>query len=71
MYTYISKAIEARQELVLSLVDGSTIAGIPSWGEDRSRVQIKSPDKVVWIPLDEIQHVTTLVSISMKKPTGQ
>lgn len=69
MFTYITKAIEANQEIILKLRDGSKIAGYPSWGEDRSRVRIKSPDKVVWIPLDEIEHATTILNIYEKEPT--
>ena len=68
MYTYIAKAIKAGQEIILTLEDGSKINGMPSWGEDRSRVKINSEDQVVWIPLNEIQHVTTLLSINMKNP---
>lgn len=66
MYAYLAKAIKANQEIVLSLVDGSKIAGLPSWGEDRSRVRINSPDKVVWVPLDEIDHVTDLITLRKK-----
>lgn len=69
MYTYIAKAIKAGQEIILSLTDNSKIAGMPSWGEDRSRVKINSQDQVVWIPLNEILHVTTLLCLSTKKPT--
>lgn len=61
MYTYIAKAIKADQEIILSLMDGSKISGVPSWGEDRSRVRIKSPSEVIWIPLDEIEHVTRVI----------
>lgn len=71
MYTYIAKAINAQHEIIVSLVDGSKIAGMPSWGEDQNRVRVKSADKIVWIPLDEIEHVTTLISINAKKPTDQ
>lgn len=69
MYTYIAKAISAQHEIIVSLVDGSKIAGMPSWGEDQSRVRITSTAKIVWIPLDEIEHVTTLISINRKKST--
>ena len=67
MYAYIAKAIKAEQEIILTLVDGSKLSGIPSWGEDRSRVRIKSPDKVVvWVPLNEIDHVTDLITLRKK-----
>jgi len=71
LYTYISKAISAQHEIIVSLVDGSKVAGMPSWGEDKSRVSIKLTDKIVWIPLDEIEHVTTLIDINKRKPTDQ
>lgn len=65
MYRNLNNAIKAEHEVILTLVDKSKITGVPSWGEDRTRVKIKSPENVVWIPLDEIQHVTTLLSFSM------
>ncbi|RUT48587.1 hypothetical protein EJP82_01200 [Paenibacillus anaericanus] len=71
MYTYIAKAIQAEQEIIISLVDGSKISGMPSWGEDRTRVKVASSDKAVWVPLDEIEHVTTLFSMNVNKPTDQ
>ncbi|MNZ87418.1 hypothetical protein D3C78_1062750 [compost metagenome] len=61
MFTYIAKAIKAEQEIILSLKNGSKISGAPSWGKDRTRVRIKSLDKVVWVPLDEIEHVTRII----------
>lgn len=66
MYTYISKAIKAKQEIILSLADGSKISGLPSWGVDRSRVKIKSPERIIWVPVDEIKHVTILQSIQKR-----
>lgn len=71
MYTYISKAIVSGHEIIVSLLDGSKVTGFPGWGEDRTRVKVVSPEKQVWIPLDEIEHVTTLISINAKKPTDQ
>ncbi|GIO84511.1 hypothetical protein J25TS5_14430 [Paenibacillus faecis] len=71
MYTYIAKAISAQHEVIVSLVGGSKITGFPSWGEDRTRVKVVSPEKKVWIPLDEIEHVTTLISIKEKEPADR
>lgn len=45
MLTYIAKAIKENKEVILTLKDNSKISGLPSWGEDHSRVKIKSPDK--------------------------
>lgn len=70
MYTYIAKAIKAKREIILSLVDGSKISGLPNWGEDRSRVRIKSMDKTIWVPLNEIKHVTQLLTIKTPSSTG-
>ncbi|MGG1878803.1 hypothetical protein ABDI30_14685 [Paenibacillus cisolokensis] len=68
MYTNITKAIKTaiktNDEIILTLKDQSKIAGIASWGEDKSRVKIKSADKVVWIPLNEILHVTTILGFN-------
>lgn len=61
MYAHITKAIMSGQEIILTLADGSTLSGIPSWGTDRTKVRIKSADMVVLVPLDEINHVTTLL----------
>lgn len=63
MNSDIAKAIKAKQEIILSLFDGSELSGVPSWGEDRIRVRIISPDRSIWVPLDEIEHVTTLLTI--------
>ncbi|MNP66937.1 hypothetical protein D3C76_1627060 [compost metagenome] len=63
-------AIEQGHELILSLVDSSIISGIPSWGEDRSRVRIKLPNNVIWVPLDEIEHVTTLLEYEQRPRTS-
>lgn len=64
MLTYIAKVIKENKEVILTLKDNSIISGLPSWGEDHSRVKIKSPDKVVWIPLNEIAHVTTILGFN-------
>jgi hypothetical protein len=70
LYTYIAKAIIAKREIILSLVDGSKISGLPNWGEDQSRVRIKSIDKTIWVPLNEIKHVTQLLTIKTPSSTG-
>ena len=64
MLTYIAKAIKENKEVILTLKDNSKISGLPSWGKDHSRVKIKSPNKVVWIPLNEITHVTTILGFN-------
>lgn len=64
MYRYIDSAVKSNCEIILTLKDQSKIAGLPSWGEDHSRVKIKLPDKVVWIPLNEITHVTTILGFN-------
>ncbi|MNW46830.1 hypothetical protein D3C74_241430 [compost metagenome] len=62
MLTYIAKAIRGNREIILTLKDNSKIVGLPSWGEDRSRIKIKSDERSIWIPLDEIMHVTTILN---------
>lgn len=69
MLTYIAKAIQGNREIILTLKDNSKIVGLPSWGEDRSRVKIKSDRRSIWIPLDEIMHVTTILKFSCQLPT--
>lgn len=63
MYKELKKAIKYEHEVILSLIDGSQITGIPRWGEDRSRVKIQSQEKSVWVPLYEIEHVTTIIPL--------
>lgn len=58
MYTYIDKAVQSCRPLSLLLDDGSQLIGLPSWPLDRSRIKIKAPDGVAWIPLADIKHVT-------------
>ncbi|WP_435925134.1 hypothetical protein [Paenibacillus sp. DYY-L-2] len=71
MYTYIAKAIEAGQEIVITLLDGSKISGLPSWGEDRTGVNITTSEKMDWIPFNEIGHVKTLLNRNAKKPADE
>lgn len=61
MYTYINKAIQACKPLYLLLDDGSEVRGIPSWGINRSwlKLSISELRATIWIPLDDIKHVTT------------
>lgn len=66
MYTYIAKAIEAGQEIVITLLDGSKISGLPSWREDRTGVNITTSEKMDWIPFNEIGHVKTLLNRNAK-----
>ncbi len=69
MYRSLVKAIKADQEVIFSLLDGSKISGFPSWGVDRSRVRIKLADTTVWVPLDEVEHVTIVHNLNAKKTT--
>lgn len=59
MHTYIDKAVTAQLILFILTIDGDKIAGIPSWGLSYSRVKIVAPCLTVWVPLNEIRHVST------------
>lgn len=63
MYKELERAIKHEHEVILSLTDGSKIAGIPRWGENMSNVRIKTVESVVWVPLNEIKHVTILLTL--------
>ncbi len=69
MLTYIAKAIKENKEVILTLKDNSKISGLPSWGEDRSRIKIKSDERSIWIPLNEIVHVTTIINFCTTSDT--
>ncbi|GIO42287.1 hypothetical protein [Paenibacillus apis] len=69
MYTYIAKAIKVNREIILTLKDNSKIAGLPSWGQDHSRIKIKSDERTIWIPLNEIVHVTTILNFCTTSDT--
>lgn len=67
MHAFITNAIKTNQEIIVSLKDGSKISGVPSWGESQ-RVKIKTQERVVWVPLIDIELVTTLHRLNAKKP---
>lgn len=59
MYTYIDKAVNEQHIVFILTKYGDKIAGIPSWGIVRNRVKITAPGLTVYVPLDEIRHVST------------
>ncbi|WP_433943448.1 hypothetical protein [Paenibacillus sp. SN-8-1] len=62
----LQAAIDRGETVTIVHMDESA-TGIPSWGEDRSRVKIKTGEGAVWVPLDEIKHVTRIIQLNAKK----
>ncbi|GGH17478.1 hypothetical protein GCM10008013_12840 [Paenibacillus segetis] len=48
-------------DVVLTIMDGEIILGRPNWGTDPKRVQIKTNEGIIWIPVSEIEHVTRII----------
>lgn len=57
----INNAISQENQIILTLVDGDTLAGFPIRVVDKRRVKINTIDRIVWIPLDEIENVTQVI----------
>ena len=58
----LKAAIELQHNVILTLDDGTTITGLPSWGTNRDTVKIKADEGLVWVPIEEIAHVTRIVN---------
>ena len=61
----ILMAIDKNQSIIIRLLDGETLQGIPESCTDR--VKMRSVYGAVWVPLDEIEHVSRLIPLERKK----
>lgn len=57
----LKMAVTLQHEVVLTLYNGDSITGLPKWGEDPKRVKLRTVEGAVWVPLEEIEHVTRII----------
>ncbi|MNL16078.1 hypothetical protein D3C87_1371010 [compost metagenome] len=57
----LSMAISLGHQVMLKLVSNEVVSGRPFWGLVTTRVKVKTTEGPIWIPLDEIKHVTRMM----------
>ncbi|MFC7680017.1 hypothetical protein [Paenibacillus sp. GCM10028914] len=65
MLKEIKTAIQKKQIVTIRLNNGDIMQGIPDACTDR--VTMRSVYGPVWVPLDEIKHVSRLIKFERKK----
>lgn len=68
----LKMAVTLEHEVVVVLESGDTLRGLPKWGADPKRVQLRTVEGAFWFLLDEIVHVTRIIpieSIERYKPS--
>lgn len=66
-FSKLKKADMQNQDVILTLVDGTTISGLPTLGADSKRIKVRTVEGVVWVPLYEIEHVTRVIQFKIIK----
>lgn len=62
-------AIREKQSVTVYLTNGEVLQGIPDSCTDL--LKMRSVYGPVWVPLDEVKHVSRLIRLNIKKePTG-
>lgn len=64
-------AIDKQQQVSVRTKDGTITVGLPKHSVDQERVKIYTQNEVVSIPLNEINHVMRIISLSKKKDTKE
>lgn len=65
----LKMAVTLEQEVVIILDSGETMRGLPKWGADPKKVQLRTVEGAFWFLLEEIVHVTASSrSIKSKSP---
>ncbi|MNO88322.1 hypothetical protein D3C76_797640 [compost metagenome] len=59
----LKMAVTLEHQIILTLYNGDTISGLPKWGEDPKRVKLRTVEGAVWVPLEEIEHVTRIIPL--------
>lgn len=57
----LKMAVTMEHEVVLTLESGNSIVGLPKWGSNPAKVQIRTIEGAVWLLLEEIKHVTRII----------
>lgn len=61
----IIAAIQKKQQITIKLYDGEILQGIPE--SCINRVKLRCDNGVVWVPVEDIKHVSRLISLESKK----
>ncbi|WP_019639898.1 hypothetical protein [Paenibacillus fonticola] len=65
----LKMAVTLEQEVVIILNSGDTMKGLPKWGADPKKVQLRTVEGSFWFLLEEIAHVTRIIPIEkIEKP---
>ncbi|WP_246021315.1 hypothetical protein [Paenibacillus lentus] len=65
----LKMAVTLEQEVVIILESGDTMRGLPKWGADPKKVQLRTVEGALWFLLEEIAHVTRIIPIDkIEKP---
>ncbi|MEF2968868.1 hypothetical protein V3851_24020 [Paenibacillus sp. M1] len=57
----LKMAVTLEHEVVLTLESGESVVGLPKWGSNPEKVQIRTIEGAVWLMLDEVKHVTRII----------
>lgn len=66
MIKEIKSAIQKKQIVTIRLINGEVLQGIPDDCTDR--LKMRSVYGPVWVPLEEIDHVSRLIKFERKDP---
>lgn len=58
-------AIQKKQNVTIYLIDGAVLQGIPDACTDR--LEMRSVYGPVWVPFEEIKHVSRLIRLDVEK----
>ncbi|CAI6068806.1 hypothetical protein PAECIP112173_02095 [Paenibacillus sp. JJ-100] len=56
-------AIRRNQQILVRNTSGQTVTGFPERSADSSILSLRTVQGSVWIPFDEVEHVTRLLTI--------
>lgn len=59
----IELAIKRGHYVFVKSMDGSTLTGIPEPSNDPEKLKMRTSLGHFWIPMDEVSHVSRLISI--------
>ena len=64
-------AIKRNQEIIVKSIHGETISGFPMETDHPSRLVLRTTFGPVWIPYEEVEQVTRILSIKRSKKAFQ
>ncbi|SEK96134.1 hypothetical protein [Paenibacillus sp. OK003] len=63
-------AIRRKQQIIVRNTSGQTVAGFPERTADASILSLRTVHGSLWIPFDEVEQVTRLLTIRSHHLTG-